>query len=798
MRKSMITIVTILSAVFLAACGAAKSAGGSDTQESVPFAAGGLLAEQDTVVEEEERADRSDFDWHTDQWNNGGGSRTGYPLYVTEYIGDLNYEPEYAYDWRMAEYRTWGHNFYAFETFDIEQGEAQELHYCLSCFEGMTGEIRHQEIILPRVTEYTGEKQLVITYDILDEERYVLFYGIWKDAVMQAYLAIQQSVEGETLSVTDLYPAMCAAGMNLNDYRGFDKIYADAGGFYCLLPGESESEFAAISMEGELICHLDQENPAKDVVYTYGMKGPAGENIFIRAERAGEDLRQLMVFDGEQLEFQILLTQESAWEWDIYGGKALTEDGYLYYLDSYGRLCRWDLYQGVRRIRANYLSLGIGDNEQLVRMITGADGLPLLLDYSQEEAIIFRLGREEVLPQEGIRLVSLVPNSGDMTSYIASGIAAYSQRNRHHPLLMEQSIGEEDYADFRNRKLAELVGGEGADLYYVSRDDMRMLYEKGVAAALTEVIPLSLKNQIFEGVLACGTVNGNLIGIAPEASVSTLLVSDKLWSGNTWNWEEALEVLDSQPEAVQFMASTLYTYASPDYVLELLLQDLSHSPFLDPETGRCDFDNPLFVMLLETAKDCSGTREEEERDRMLQDGRILGAVLDTDGLQAFSREMSMLGEDFHPVGFPTQGESGCYWNVEYYIVVNRETAYMEEITEFIELLFQEKRQMTSRQAVLKNLIASRLIWADWGEKPHWEYNLGGGSYDYLCTKADGTPWLEEYQELLDQCIPREAGYDNIVKIIQEEAASYFDGTKDVADVVDIIQNRVQIYINEQQ
>lgn len=85
-----------------------------------------------------------------------------------------------------------------------------------------------------------------------------------------------------------------------------------------------------------------------------------------------------------------------------------------------------------------------------------------------------------------------------------------------------------------------------------------------------------------------------------------------------------------------------------------------------------------------------------------------------------------------------------------------------------------------------------------GEQPHWEYSLGGGTYDYLNTKPDGTTWLEEYQELLEQSVPREVGYDAVLAIIQEEAANYFNGTKDAASVADIIQNRVQIYMNEQQ
>ncbi len=41
-------------------------------------------------------------------------------------------------------------------------------------------------------------------------------------------------------------------------------------------------------------------------------------------------------------------------------------------------------------------------------------------------------------------------------------------------------------------------------------------------------------------------------------------------------------------------------------------------------------------------------------------------------------------------------------------------------------------------------------------------------------------------------------YDNaeVLKIIEEETSSFFSGHKNAKDVVGIIQNRVQLYVNE--
>lgn len=80
----------------------------------------------------------------------------------------------------------------------------------------------------------------------------------------------------------------------------------------------------------------------------------------------------------------------------------------------------------------------------------------------------------------------------------------------------------------------------------------------------------------------------------------------------------------------------------------------------------------------------------------------------------------------------------------------------------------------------------------------WKYSTGGGQYHGLRTKPDGSPWTEEYKDILDRAVSRPQNTYYIEDIILEEARTYLSEVKTAKQVAEIIQNRVQLYLNEQQ
>lgn len=164
----------------------------------------------------------------------------------------------------------------------------------------------------------------------------------------------------------------------------------------------------------------------------------------------------------------------------------------------------------------------------------------------------------------------------------------------------------------------------------------------------------------------------------------------------------------------------------------------------------------------------------------------------------FSAEMSRMGEGFHPVGFPTETGKGSYWNADYFLVVNTQAEHRELIDAYLTSLFEWNRQRELFHPIRNDILETSLYYADYNPADPWEYSVGGGVYYVLDTKPDGNPWTKEYKDILDQAVPRPQDTYYIEDIILEEVATYLSGIKTAEQVAEIIQNRVQLYLNEQQ
>ena len=93
------------------------------------------------------------------------------------------------------------------------------------------------------------------------------------------------------------------------------------------------------------------------------------------------------------------------------------------------------------------------------------------------------------------------------------------------------------------------------------------------------------------------------------------------------------------------------------------------------------------------------------------------------------------------------------------------------------------------------------------ERPYWTDENGNKEYYDDTWYANGEeiilePFTQEEVDAMCEFIytVNRTAYDNefVRNIIAEEAEAYFAGQKTVQDVVDIIQSRVQVYVNENQ
>lgn len=322
-----------------------------------------------------------------------------------------------------------------------------------------------------------------------------------------------------------------------------------------------------------------------------------------------------------------------------------------------------------------------------------------------------------------------------------------------------------------------------------------MLYEKGVLADLSDVLPQDYLDAIFPGALGCGVIDGKQIGLVPEAYVTAVMVDSALWPEESWSWDEAMAVKEANPDRNQLL-TLRYTRSrvvgfGNVAIQELYLRYLSETPFLDAENGTCDFDSPRFIRLLEMLM---GMEPGTYGDDAVQEQKTVAFMEDVWNFPMYANMMNKYDGQYHLVGFPTKNGYGNYWSCDYYVVVNKDTAYWDQIKEYLISLFDYSRQLGNEGAVRNDLIEGNLRINEYDPS----HPLMWGTY-YIPEKPDGPPgstWDQEYMDLLNSAVPYRNSTSDVENIILEELDSYFSGDKDAQTVAAMIQNRVQLYLNE--
>lgn len=716
-------------------------------------------------------------------------------LYLSEVVEGLDMEFGGEYDSHSTEYVALGNSVYWLDGFHLKTQEGWERHYYVSLYDGASGEVMHSSVELPSPEEYGADALVVASFDVRGERELVLFLQGQQEGAHRApcYLAMHITPQGELLSVVDLYPAMQELGVKTGVI--FEAVYVDRDGYYYLIPNKGVlgvgNDVNVLDPEGKIVGAM---NPGEEYMMAdWTMKLPDGSAVFSWSYRANTHQKLMAVYDKGQNALRPLLEGglSDCWLWTP------ARDGYLYYVDGSGELKRCDIRTGDVEALLYYPLLGMegegASSAYLVQIILGKDGEPEVLGRRAGETVLCRLSDQK--PEtESLKLLT----NGYFPTYGQRCATSYSQKYPDCPALLEYP--EEGDADaFWQRAMAELVSGEGADLYYVNSSEMRMLQEKGALADLSGLLSEETLTAIWPGVLERGTVNGQLAGIATESLVRTLMVSEEIWPEDKWTLQQALDVIEAHPQ-MQYPLIYDAGFDSEDILDWLVLESLSagNSPFLNQEEGSCDFDNPLFIRALEVAGACTERLKYEETEELYTEKNWV-ALMVYFNIESFTRHKDGLGEEYHVVGFPTEGECGTYFTTGGFWVVNNKSEHMQEAAAFLEELLSYENQFSERDPARKDMfLEGRIVPLNVPGQNWVGIEWGDYYYNILSPGPEGDYRIGEFYETMEKAAARSSGIGDIDRIIREEAANYFTGTRDAEAAAGLIQNRVQLYLREQQ
>ena len=506
---------------------------------------------------------------------------------------------------------------------------------------------------------------------------------------------------------------------------------------------------------------------------------------------------------------------------------AYGEDRFLTYGDN--ALYLYDAAADTQRLLLQWASCAI-DPASVERIATLADGrIVARLEEDQgsgELAVVTEVPRDQATEKETITLGVLQAGNSHLLRCI-------SQFNRHSPdcrieireyydtyLASGQAEAREEA---RTALHMDISSGRCPDLLVLEYDDLEAYAAKGLLEDLAPYLEADGELELADNVIEAYTFHGKLCALPGALQIRTLAGrADRLGDlgGATgWTLEEMMGFIDGNPDSTVFSADARQ-------LLEYSLV-FNQPHFVDWEAHACDFTSDEFIRLLEFCgrfSDRKGTEGAEVLDMMERSNTALLHEVELVRPQDIAMLAQILGtEDISYVGFPTvDGRAGSLLeDCGGTCAISAKSKHKEEAWAFVELLLTGWENPPKSYSALKGtkgfpteLGTRERYFAKVSENPYrigedGEIIMEGGKpmrYAYHTASSRTmqvffyTPLPEETDlicTLLDSSTTDRGGRQ-ISSIVAQEAASYFNGQKTAADVAALIQNRVSMYLAEQE
>ena len=397
----------------------------------------------------------------------------------------------------------------------------------------------------------------------------------------------------------------------------------------------------------------------------------------------------------------------------------------------------------------------------------------------------------------------------------------YSDENGMQRLFTELALGQvpdimemhrlgegKDTAWFQTPYLDRLAGEDWMPY--------RQLVEKGYLEDLWPYIEndpeLGLEGVLMPP-LKAAEVNGGLYMLFSDVSVTTMISPERVVGTRIgWTFDEMLETFSAMPEG-----STIMRYnATREDIFFMLCAPLLDQ-YVDWETGQNSFDSRGFRDMMEFLGAFPAELktflsqekvESEIAERMLTGHQMLEAVTIA-ALWYLPGADTFFGERAAYVGYPTaDGSLGSYFNLHGSKLSMSSTCRNKDAAwDFIRQAVAKKygsteiRDLHTYGEEIKTPVVRKYY--EMANRFDMKDTLRA---DFLCSGPLNTSYfkwercttdhLQRYETLINNTTQIYWPNSELSDIVWESISPYFTGDKTLDDTVSLIQNRVQLYVNE--
>ena len=364
---------------------------------------------------------------------------------------------------------------------------------------------------------------------------------------------------------------------------------------------------------------------------------------------------------------------------------------------------------------------------------------------------------------------------------------------------------------------SDLISGNIPDMVALDDSMSRESYfSKGVFEPLDGYIENDpdLAGALMENIQDAYRYQGKTYVIVPSF-MAIMVVAKKSMTGDTDTWTPADVERIIKENGIEW--EKLFGENVPRESLLLAIFQIGAEWFMDREQKTCEFDSPRFIDLLEFTMHFPSQREYEQMDqeynwqeveaRWRANEALLKIMSIADFNEYRQDRYGTFGEEIEVTGFPL-GEkgAGCTIIAEEQIAMSAHSEHKEACWDFMRTYLLPDYQENVPYGFPVTEEALRKM-AQEARKPDTYTDENGKEqvYERITTIGDAEiklPVLSEEDtdfviEMLHSLDKGMTSDKTVISIIEEETEAFYSGNKTAEEVAKIIQNRVQLYLNEQ-
>lgn len=394
---------------------------------------------------------------------------------------------------------------------------------------------------------------------------------------------------------------------------------------------------------------------------------------------------------------------------------------------------------------------------------------------------------------------------------LKKNIIDFNKNSKEYRIIVKEYVNE-DYSAALAQFNADLTTGNCPDIIDLSSLNYKQYAEKGVLEDLYPYMESNSmkKSDYLENVLKAYEVDGKLYAVTPQFSVSTVMAkADKVGKISGWTLSEMLDFADEQD------AENIFPYGDRYSIFYFCIYN-NIDEFIDWETGKCYFDGGDFARVLEFAARFpeEGTGENDIGiSARLRADKILLMEDFVSSVQEYQMMNGLFGEEVSYVGYPNQERQGNLISSQGGCVgISAKSKNKEGAFDFVKSLLSDEYQDSllsehgswgfpvKRSALEKQFemdMTPEYTEDENGEKiecPKTSWGFDDFNMEIYAATSEEVDAIRTLLESADRATG--SVDDQLVNIITEETEPFFKGQKSAEDTAAVIQNRIQIYVNE--